>query len=315
MKIRIFIRLVLAFAIGYLSSFIARSDIPPNVPFALPDFFRIIFAFIGVVVGFFLPDLLSVIAKLGITRLAEDITERVIDRLPMPSLPSAPSMSLPFRDSRKPKKPKYINPLILDTSAIIDGRFADICETGFIFGDLLVIPSVLLELQHIADSSDDLKRSRGRMGLAILDRLKKNKKINLEILKSDPVSGWQHGSGPHGTEVDQKLLALAKKVKGKIVTVDFNLNQVARLSNVEILNVNELANKVKIATLPGEEIKIKVVQIGKEATQGVGYLSDGTMIVVEDGSGFVGKTIPVVVTRVLQTVAGKMVFTRLKNGD
>lgn len=194
-------------------------------------------------------------------------------------------------------------PKILDTSVIIDGRIADICQTGFLEGPLVIPGFVLEELRHIADSADMLKRNRGRRGLDILNRIQKD--------LSMPVQVYEREVDP-ALEVDSKLLKLAKLMDGKVVTNDFNLNKVAELQGVPVLNINELANAVKPVVLPGEEMVVHVIKDGKEAGQGVGYLDDGTMIVVDGGRKCIGQTIQVVVTSVLQTAAGRMIFAKLK---
>ncbi|MCA0972682.1 PIN/TRAM domain-containing protein [Halobacillus litoralis] len=193
---------------------------------------------------------------------------------------------------------------ILDTSVIIDGRIADICETHFLEGTIVIPQFVLEELQHIADSSDGLKRNRGRRGLDILNRLQKDLPVNVEIYEGD-FEDIQ--------EVDSKLVKLAKVMNGIVVTNDFNLNKVCEFQNVQVLNINDLANAVKPVVLPGEEMKIQVIKDGKEQNQGVAYLDDGTMIVVEEGKNYIGKTIDVIVTSVLQTSAGRMIFAKPKS--
>lgn len=192
---------------------------------------------------------------------------------------------------------------ILDTSVIIDGRIADICQTGFLEGTLVIPRFVLEELQHIADSSDVLKRNRGRRGLDILNKIQKELAVKVEIYE---------GNFEEIQEVDSKLVKLASLVSGVVVTNDFNLNKVCELQNVAVLNINDLANAVKPVVLPGEELTVQVIKDGKEQNQGIGYLDDGTMIVVEDGHNYIGKTIEVVVTSVLQTSAGRMIFAKPK---
>lgn len=188
---------------------------------------------------------------------------------------------------------------ILDTSVIIDGRIADIAETGFLDG-ILTIPSfVLRELQLVADSADSLKRNRGRRGLDILQRIQKITTLQVQIVEDD---------FPAVREVDMKLIELAKLYEGKIVTNDFNLNKVAQLHGVEVLNINELANSLKPIVLPGEIMKVFILKEGKEYNQGVAYLDDGTMVVVDNARKMIGKTIDISVTSVLQTTAGKMIF-------
>jgi uncharacterized protein YacL len=190
---------------------------------------------------------------------------------------------------------------ILDTSVIIDGRIADICETGFVDGTLVVPQFVLKELQQVADSPDSLRRNRGRRGLDILQRIQKM--AGLEVIISD-------ADFPDVKEVDLKLIELARSLQGKIVTNDFNLNKVAQLRGVEVLNINELANSLKPVVLPGETMKVFILKEGKEYNQGVAYLDDGTMVVVDHARAMIGKTVDVVVTSVLQTTAGKMIFGR-----
>ncbi|MER2139996.1 MAG: PIN/TRAM domain-containing protein, partial [Priestia megaterium] len=192
---------------------------------------------------------------------------------------------------------------ILDTSVIIDGRIADICQTGFLDGTIVIPRFVLEELQHIADSSDVLKRNRGRRGLDILNRIQKELAMKVEIYEGD-FEDIQ--------EVDSKLVKLAKLTSGLVVTNDFNLNKVCELQNVGVLNINDLANAVKPIVLPGEEMNVLVIKDGKEHNQGIAYLDDGTMIVVEEGRNYIGKQIDVLVTSVLQTSAGRMIFAKPK---
>ncbi|HAS90697.1 MAG: PIN/TRAM domain-containing protein [Sedimentibacter sp.] len=201
-------------------------------------------------------------------------------------------------------KKEIISPKILDTSVIIDGRISDICKTGFIEGTLVIPEFVLKELRHIADSSDSLKRNRGRRGLDILNILQKDDTVNVVIESKDY---------DDGIEVDVKLLKLAKELGGKVLTNDFNLNKVAEFQGVEVLNINELANAVKPVVLPGEEMTVMIVKDGKESGQGLAYLDDGTMIVVEGGKKCIGDSVVVTVTSVLQTAAGRMIFAKLKN--
>jgi uncharacterized protein YacL len=192
---------------------------------------------------------------------------------------------------------------LLDTSVIIDGRVADLCDTGFLEGNLLVPQFILQELQHIADSSDTLKRARGRRGLDILHRIQNMPGVTVTVLDEDV---------PQVKDVDAKLVALAKKLDAKIVTNDLNLNKVAGLQGVRVLNTNELSNALRPVVLPGEPMRVLVQREGKEAGQGVAYLDDGTMIVVDDGRKYIGRHAEVVVTSVLQTAAGRMIFTRLR---
>jgi uncharacterized protein YacL len=195
---------------------------------------------------------------------------------------------------------------ILDTSVIIDGRIADVHETGFLEGTLVVPQFVLRELQQVADSTDSIKRNRGRRGLDILQRIQKKSGINVEIVETD---------FPDVREVDLKLIELARQLGGKIVTNDFNLNKVAQLRGVDVLNINELANALKPVVLPGESMKVFILKEGKEPNQGVAYLDDGTMVVVDNARRMIGKTIETLVTSVLQTTAGKMIFGRYEDNS
>jgi uncharacterized protein YacL len=188
---------------------------------------------------------------------------------------------------------------ILDTSVIIDGRIADIAETGFLDGILVIPQFVLRELQLVADSADSLKRNRGRRGLDILQRLQKTASLQIQIVEDD---------FPSVREVDMKLIELAKVYEGKIITNDFNLNKVAQLQGVAVLNINELANSLKPIVLPGEIMRVFILKEGKEYNQGVAYLDDGTMVVVDNARKMIGKTVDISVTSVLQTTAGKMIF-------
>ncbi|HAP31464.1 MAG TPA: PIN domain nuclease [Firmicutes bacterium] len=192
---------------------------------------------------------------------------------------------------------------ILDTSVIIDGRIMDICKTGFIEGEIVVPGFVLEELRHIADSSDMLKRNRGRRGLDILNKIQKELPVTVNIM---------HNDYEDVAEVDSKLVKLAQELGGVILTNDFNLNKICELQGVMVLNINELANAVKPVLLPGEEMSAHIIKDGKEAGQGVAYLDDGTMIVVEGGKRYIGDTIEILVTSVLQTAAGRMIFAKPK---
>lgn len=192
---------------------------------------------------------------------------------------------------------------ILDTSVIIDGRIADVCESGFLEGNFVLPQFILQELQHIADSPDSMKRARGRRGLDILHKVQKMSHVNVRIVDED---------FPKIKEVDAKLVALAKLLNAKVITNDFNLNKVAELQGVSVLNINELANALKPVVLPGESLKVFILKEGKEHNQGVAYLDDGTMVVVENGRRLIGKNADVTVTSVLQTTAGRMIFSKPK---
>lgn len=212
-------------------------------------------------------------------------------------------LSNPIKEKANKKDVKNFSPKILDTSVIIDGRIADILRTGFLEGKIVVPKFVLDELQYIADSSDDLKRVRGRRGLDILNTIQKELNIDVEINeeKFEDIE-----------EVDSKLLKLAQKIDGKVVTNDYNLNKVAQFRGVCVLNINELSNAVKPVAIPGEEMVVQIVKEGKEHSQGIAYLDDGTMIVVENGKKHMNETKTVLVTSVLQTPAGRMIFAKTK---
>jgi uncharacterized protein YacL len=194
-------------------------------------------------------------------------------------------------------------PKIVDTSVLIDGRIVDIIRSGFLEGEIVVATFVLDELRHIADSQDVLKRNRGRRGLDVVTVIQKELNHPVRV---------EHVELPEGGEVDRELLKLAGKLKGKVVTIDFNLNKVANVHEIDVLNINELANAVKPIALPGEKLEVQVIKDGKENGQGIGYMEDGTMIVVDGGKSYMGETINVVVTSVLQTSAGRMVFAKPK---
>jgi uncharacterized protein YacL len=275
------------------------------LPFAflstLPSYLGHILSLAAMIVFSFLGVTLAVQRKNDFAHLFQSVfTRRVRDRdeerekergKDRDKLSSGPAQILP------------VTQILLDTSAIIDGRIADISQTGFVSGALVVPRFVLAELQRIADSADTMRRNRGRRGLEMLNRLQKDATVPIEITDAD-VEGI--------VEVDSKLVKLARTLHCPIITNDFNLNRVAELQGVKVLNINELANAVKPVLLPGEDLYIKIMQDGKELGQGVGYLDDGTMIVVEGGRQYMNTTIEVNVTRVLQTVAGRMIFAHPK---
>ncbi len=212
--------------------------------------------------------------------------------------------SLPRRGGKdRSARVRGAAPKILDTSAIIDGRIADVVRAGFIEGTLVIPGFVLEELRRVADSSDVLKRNRGRRGLDVLNRIQKELEAEVELVERDPAPNH---------DVDTKLVRVARQLGGKIVTNDYNLNKVAGLHGVPVLNLNELANALKPVVLPGEDMTVQVIKDGKEAGQGVAYLDDGTMIVVDGGKRHIGETIGVTVTSVLQTAAGRMIFAKPK---
>lgn len=211
-----------------------------------------------------------------------------------------PRSNPPFSPTPQIGSLAITKPLILDTSAIIDGRILDIGRTGFITGLILIPKFVLTELQQVADSPDSLKRARGRRGFEIVEELKKVKQLRVDI--------WDKEQ--NGKLVDEKLLNLAKSLHGRIITTDFNLNKLASVSNINVLNVNDLANAVKIVSLPGESLEIKIVHLGTDKSQGVGYLEDGTMVVIANSADKIGQTVKTEVTKNIQTPAGKMIFAK-----
>ena len=252
---------------AYLFALVIRSSVPPgHMQSFLQILVMLLMAYVGLIVGANKGDLLNLAALGGI-----------------------------FGGEKQGKKSYKI----LDTSVIIDGRIADIAETGFLDGVIVTPQFVLRELQLVADSADSLKRNRGRRGLDILQRLQKVATLQIQIVEDD---------FPAVREVDLKLIELAKVYEGKIITNDFNLNKVAQLQGVEVLNINELANSLKPIVLPGETMRVFILKEGKEYNQGVAYLDDGTMVVVDNARKMIGKTIDVSVTSVLQTTAGKMIF-------
>ncbi len=302
MSLKLILRLILA--IAFASVAIIFSELIPPIngvnPFVVKALLTILAGLVGFVV---FPDLAGYLTKLTISffnltvaRISSEILNQLL-RLPKQHsiTPSIFSGSTPQMGNVTLSRP-----LVMDTSALIDGRVLEIAATGFLSGILLIPNFVLLELQQVADSSDGLKRARGRRGFEIIEELKKTPGIKIEI--------WDKETG--GRMVDEKLLKLAKSLHGKIVTTDFNLNRLSSAHGVSVLNVNELSNAVKTVSLPGEVVKIKIIHVGKDPKQGVGYLADGTMIVVEEGSALLGKEVEVKVARVLQGPAGRMVFAR-----
>ena len=252
---------------AYLFALVIRNSVQPShTQSFLQIMVMLLMAYVGLVVGANKGDLLNLAALGGI-----------------------------FGGDKQSKKSYKI----LDTSVIIDGRIADIAETGFLDGIIVIPQFVLRELQLVADSADSLKRNRGRRGLDILQRLQKIASVQIQIVEDD---------FPAVREVDLKLIELAKVYEGKIITNDFNLNKVAQLQGVEVLNINELANSLKPIVLPGETMKVFILKEGKEYNQGVAYLDDGTMVVVDNARKMIGKTVDISVTSVLQTTAGKMIF-------
>jgi uncharacterized protein YacL len=231
--------------------------------------------------------------------LADEVSKTLITRLP-----NMLARQRKRRTSKKKTK-KIENAIFLDTSAIVDGRIFDVIYLGLLNGIIVVPASILLELKHLADSQDMVKRERGRKGLEALEKLRKTKKIKVLVLSEENEKQYQEEK-----EVDEQLIKIAKNYKGKIITCDYNLEKKASIENVTAININALANCLKVIAVPGEALHIKISHQGKETTQGVGYLDDGTMIVVEQGSDTVGKSIDVVVSRVIQTATGRILFAK-----
>jgi len=276
---RVHLSVILGGVLGLLSGVLSAAAIGFLAGHLMPDlptlhlpghlFLLLIFGYLGVVIGM---------------KLGKDLRGQKVGTL---------GGNLPTESSNK----------ILDTSVIIDGRIADLCETGFLEGTFIIPQFVLQELQRIADSSDSLKRARGRRGLDILHRIQKMVNVEVQIVENDYA---------HLREVDAKLVVLAKELDAKVMTNDLNLNKVAELQGVKVLNINELCNALKPVVLPGEVMRVFVLKEGKESGQGVAYLDDGTMIVVDNGRRLIGRNADVVVTSVLQTTAGRMIFTKLR---
>jgi uncharacterized protein YacL len=264
---------ILGVFFAYLVTLVLRNSLPPGRTLSLLEIFvLLLLSYIGLVVGVSKGDL---------------VNQGALGNL-----------------FSKERTPVLRNVKILDTSSIIDGRIADMADTGFLEGPLLVPEFVLRELQMVADSQDGSKRQRGRRGLDVLQRVQGNSKLDIQIVQTDYASI---------REVDLKLIELAKELGGKIVTTDFNLNKIAHLHSVEVLNINDLANSLKPVVLPGEKMNVAILKEGKEYNQGVGYLDDGTMVVVDHARRLIGRSIEISVTSVLQTASGKMIFGKIED--
>jgi uncharacterized protein YacL len=238
--------------------------------------------------GLFHPRFMSV--------LADEVAKLVIQRLP--KFPQAPKK----KSVTTTKSKQVTGGYFLDTSAIIDGRIFDVIHTGLLGGVIVVLDSVLLELKHIADSKDPLKKDRGRRGLESLEKMKKNKEVKVVVLAVK--------NGEKEKEVDEQLISITKTNKGKLITCDYNLEKKASVHGVKAINMHALAQHLKVAAVPGENVQVKLLHVGKDSTQGVGYLEDGTMIVVEKASDLVGQIVDAKVSRVIQTATGKILFAK-----
>lgn len=233
--------------------------------------------------------------------LADEIAKLVATRLP-----NLPTKNQNQKKKNTAKRMKTLeHAIFLDTSAIIDGRIADVIEMGLLSGNIIVTDSILLELKHIADSQDAVRRERGRRGLADLEKIKKTREVKLVILPEE-----FEKAKDTSVEVDEKLIKTTKSFRGKVITCDYNLEKKATIEGVKAINVNALAQHLKVTAVPGESVHIKVLHHGKEHDQGVGYLDDGTMLVIEKGQDDIGRTINVVVSRVIQTAAGRILFAK-----
>jgi uncharacterized protein YacL len=299
-NLRKLLRLIMAVTFA-LPAFIF-SEVIPDIPPFNPTFMRVIITVWFGLIGYGLfPDLAKVVTNTTITLLNSFVTRISTEFMDqMARIPHQNPFSVPYPNNAPIGGVSVNQPLILDTSAIIDGRILDIAKANFLSGTILIPTFILAELQQVADSSDFLKRSRGRRGFEIIEDLKKVKGLRIEIWDKEPVA----------KTVDDKLLKLAKNLHGRIITTDFNLNRVALVSNITVLNVNDLANAVKSIAVPGEQLKVKIVHLGKDPKQGIGYLPDGTMIVLEDGADMVGEEAKTEVTRLIQVAAGRMIFTK-----
>lgn len=293
--VKLVLRIILAITFAVVA--VIFSQLIPPFEGTNPFTVKILVTTVAALLGFlFFPDISTNVTRLtiylfnmSVNRVSSEILNQIL-RLPRHRNIFEPSPQVGGVSIQRP--------LILDTSAIIDGRILDIAKTGFISGLVLIPNFILLELQQVSDSADNLKRQRGRRGFDIISELKKVHGVKIEV--------WEKDAG--GKSVDERLLKLAKSLHGKVFTTDFNLNKLAEAHGVSVLNVNELSNAIKTQALPGETLKIKVFHVGKDARQGVGYLEDGTMVVVEDGVESLGRTIEVEVSRVLQGSAGRIIF-------
>ncbi len=289
MKLKV-LRFILALVFGFIGAFVAKVVLQSQVAF-----FIVLAIFSFGILGFILPEFLELAGRAGIVAIAAQISKYLQEVQP-------PHLSVPTLGfSRKKKTSKYTNAQILDTSVLIDGRILDIAKTGFLTGTLIVSERVISELHALSDSSDNLKRSKGRRGLDMLTELQKQKGLKVAVLS--PAAG-------DSAKVDDALIALSKKLKAPLITLDFNLLKVAKIKKVKVLNINELAGALKTTVSAGDTFKLTVRDKGSGAGQGVGYLDDGTMVVVEGGVAHKGESIDVEVLRVLQTAAGKMVFAK-----
>lgn len=292
-KYRVFFRPSIAIVFGFIGAYVARGGTPPEIFAVVGDYFLIVAFLAFATLGFILPDVIELAGKAGINALAKQISERFPDPRRVSSLRFSRRKSTKTRQHELPG-------ILLDTSVLIDGRIVDIVQSGFLWGKFTVLPSVVVELHKLSDSFDEIKRGRGRRGLDVLREIQKARKVKVEMVRKDEGEGG----------ADEKLVEYAKKKKAKLMTLDFNLMKVAKVRGVETMNINELANALKTSVLPNDRLNVLVSAKGREKGQGVAYLGDGTMIVVEDGVNFTGKNVAVKVKKVIQTNAGKMIFAK-----
>lgn len=301
-KVSFWLGFVTALIFGAVG-FIVGGFLPLPEPYTIAQS-KLIYALFGVLLAILLFARLTQWAIKTTTTLTRQlilgVSSEVINQL---AHITSNSLHIPRSSS---SEERINNPIILDTSALIDGRVLDVSKSGFLSGIVLLPDFVLREVQQVADSSDPIKRARGRRGFEIIEQMKKIDGIKLQVWDEDNLSGR---SMLNGKSVDDKLIKLGKSFKGRILTADYNLNRVASLSNVKVLNINELGNALKTLPVPGENFEIKLLHLGKDNSQGVGYLNDGTMVVVQDGAKDLGKTIKVEVSKLLQASSGRMIFT------
>jgi uncharacterized protein YacL len=312
--LRFMLRLFLGVLLGAFGYFISYTFFPRIQIYFVPDFYQFLITLACGVYGFYaLPFAFITYQRMLLTWLFNFVRTIIGDTLQdfyqrlLADIDTNEASVRRKKEGKERKIDSTSNPMLVDTSAIIDGRIGEVIKSGFLYGTLIVPQFVIQELQYIADSADELKRGRGRRGLDLLNELRKLKpqkdRITLKVVPNDYEKI---------KKVDDKLIRLAKTMKAAIITTDYNLNKAAAFQSIKILNVNELTNAIKTVTLPGEDLEIKIIQEGKEKNQGVGYLDDGTMVVIENAQGMVGQTVKVGVSRVLQTAAGKMIFTQVK---
>jgi uncharacterized protein YacL len=304
------IRIALAVLCGFISYHLAYGLIPPQDDYFIRDFPHIVITVLAIIYGYFgLPYAFVTYRKIAVSWLFNFIKNIIGDTLQ--DFYSRVTVDSPKNSKVKERKVTTpTNSMVLDTSAIIDGRIYEVCKTGFLYGSIIVPQFVISELRYLADSPDTLKRSRARRGLDLLNEMKKFK-MNKDGVAIKVVSNDYEKV----KKVDDKLLKVSKSLKASLITTDYNLNKNATAQGLKVLNINELVNSVKIQALPGENMSVKIVQEGKEKEQGVGYLDDGTMVVVEKGGSLVGETVQTQVSRIIQTNAGKMIFTQINQNE